>query len=257
MKNQKTLSYYGALIALLTMTSLYAVYAQTVEPVKVKVGDPIVSGAAIKPYKNLWQLTYSKPGREPIDAATWSDEVEAINVGGRALLKRTQVAKYSRRDITITTVNVFDPRTLAPISRDFKQSDGTYAHLDFGEHTIKSQRMAVPGGEVTQGQVTLDTPVFDFFGGMYGLLVAAFPLKEGFAATLPSLDESKDDIRWATFKVVRKEMVEAGAGKQVEAWVVETDDHGPMTFWLTKDAPYIIKLVYVAPGGVTATYTMI
>jgi hypothetical protein len=250
------LAYSAACLTLILLSPLLTVWAQTAEPSKVSVGDPMVKGSLIKPYKNVWRLTYSKPGREPIDAATWSDEVEVLQTDGRSLLKRTQIAKYNRRDITITTINVFDPRTLAPISRDLRRSNGTLNHIDFDGSSIKFRRVESPGGDVKEGAVHFDVPVFDFYGGLYGLLLATFPLKSGFTASLPSLAEDTDTIRWATFRVVGEELVEAGSGGKVKAWVVETDDDGPMTFWLTKEAPYVIKLVYVNPGGVTATYTM-
>jgi hypothetical protein len=251
------LFYPAGVLLLIFAGLLLPVEAQTVEPVRIKVGDAMVAGAVIKPYKNVWRLTYAKPGREPVDAATWTDEVEAVKIGGRSLLKRTQVATYPKRGLTTTLINIFDPRTMAPVSRDYKRNDGTFNHIEFEGISIKYRRVETPGGEVKQGDAHLDVPVYDFFGGLYGLLLTTFPLKNGFSASLPSLDENTDTVRWATFHVAREEMVEAGPGRQVKAWVVETDDNGPMTFWLTKKAPYIIKLVYVMPSGITATYTMI
>jgi hypothetical protein len=247
--------------ALLTALALVALplisVAQTVESKKVQVGDSVVSGLFIKPYTNLWKLVYTRPTGEAIDAATWSDEVERVQLNGRTVLKRTQVAKYKKNGITMTTVNIFDPATMAPIMRDFKGSQGLVKHVEFDGKSIKYRGNAAPGGETSEGTAELDVPVFDFYGGLWGLLLATFPLKAGFTASLPSLDESTETLRWATFKVTRREMVEAGAGKQVKAWVVETNDNGPMTFWLTKKAPYVIKLVYVTPQGITATYSMI
>ncbi|MBV8857535.1 MAG: hypothetical protein JOZ02_11440 [Acidobacteria bacterium] len=230
--------------------------AQDGGALKVRVGDPVVNGSFIKPYKNLWRLTYTRPSGESIDAATWSDEVERLRLNGRTLLKRTQVAKYTRNDISMTTVNVFDPKTMAPVSRDFRDSRGPLKQIEFDGRAIKYRGTSAPGGELKEGAARLDVPVFDFYGGLWGLLLATFPLKEGFTASLPSLDESTETLRWATFRVARAETVEAGPGKRVKAWVVETEDNGPMTFWLTKEAPYVIKLVYVTPKGVTATYSM-
>jgi len=92
---------------------------------------------------------------------------------------------------------------------------------------------------------------------MYGLLLVTLPLKTGFSARMPSFDENSDTSRWANFRVTREELVEAGPGKQVKAWVVETEDNGAMTFWLTRRPPYVIKLVYLYPNGLIATYTMI
>ena len=234
----------------------FAVYSQTADPIKIKVGDTMIVGSFIKPYKNLWQMTFSRTGQDPIIAGTWSDEVVVIHLSGRSLLKRTQIANYPKRGITLTTINVFDPLTMAPISREFSRNDGTFNHIDFAGASIKYRRVELPGGAAKEGEAHFDSPVFDFFGGLYGLLVTAFPLKAGFAASLPSLDENTDSVRWAIFRVVREEMVEAGPDRKIKAWVVETDDNGPMTFWLTKEAPYVIKLVYVGPQG-TWTYTMV
>jgi hypothetical protein len=50
-------------------------------------------------------------------------------------------------------------------------------------------------------------------------------------------------------------LLDAGGGKKAQAWVVKTDDNGPMTFWLTKEAPYVLKLVYVSAVG-TFTYSI-
>jgi hypothetical protein len=36
--------------------------------------------------------------------------------------------------------------------------------------------------------------IFDYNGGMYGLLLAALPLKEGFKATFPTLSEDRDEL---------------------------------------------------------------
>lgn len=230
-------------------------FAQMTEPQKVSVGDPVVSGAFIKPYKNLWRLNYTKPTGESMDAATWSDEVEEVTIDSRRLLKRTQVTKYVNGGNS-TLLNVFDAKTFAPVSRDFRRKNGMFNHIDFEPGSITFKRADAPGTDVKQGTVKLENPVYDFYGGLYGLLIAGFPLKAGYSATIPSLDEFTDNIRPATFKVLREEMVDAGPGKQVKAWVVECEDDGMMTFWLTKEAPYVIKLVYVDRKGMKSTYSM-
>lgn len=222
----------------------------------VNVGDPLIDASFIRPYKNLWKLTYTKPTGESMDAATWSDEVEEITIESRRLFKRTQVAKYKNGGSS-TLINVFDAKTFAPVSRDFRRKNGMFNHIDFASGSISFQRADAPGTDIKQGTVKLDRPVYDFYGGLYGLLIAAFPLKSGYSATFPSLDEDTDNIRPATFKVLREEMVEAGPGKQVKAWVVECEDDGMMTFWLTKEAPYVIRLVYVNRQGIISTYSMI
>ena len=113
------------------------------------------------------------------------------------------------------------------------------------------------------GQVDLNEPVFDYTGGMYGVLLAALPLHEGLTTTIPTLSEDRDEPDRVLVKVGKQELVDAGPGKQVSAWRVDTEENNAnqshSIFWVTKDPPYVIKLVTVIPTGnwVTVTISMI
>ncbi len=229
------------------------------DPVTISVGDGTFDGSFLKPYTNLWRLTYTKPGHEASVVALWSDQGEAVMIGGRPAMKRTQVAKYDKpKGLISTVVNVFDLATMAPLSLDFSRNDnGAYNHREVHGALIHFRRADSQEGEVHQGDVKLSVKAFDFFAGMYGLLLVTGPLRQGYTATFPSSAEDGERLRWATYEVTGKEMVTMGKEKHAEAWVIKTDDNGPMTFWLTKEPPYIIKLVYTNKDGVTATYEMI
>jgi hypothetical protein len=114
-------------------------------------------------------------------------------------------------------------------------------------------------GKTTSQKVKLDTPAFDFYGGLYGLLLAAFPLKPGFSATLPSVDEDTPTVSWLTFKVTGEEYADAGPKGRMRVYTVEAESNlGPMKFWLSRQAPYIIRLEYTAKdNGYTWKYQMV
>jgi hypothetical protein len=123
------------------------------------------------------------------------------------------------------------------------------------------------GSKPEEATVKLDQPVFDFYGGMYGMLISTLPLADGYAAEIPTFDTNKMAIDWVPVRVKGREVVEASPGKKVETWVVETPTklYGRMTWWVTKEAPYVIKAVLEVPeqedgsGKVAAiiTYTMV
>ena len=228
----------------------------------IAVGDPSVDGSFLKPYKNAWKVVYAFPGKEPLLVGTWSDELAPVDVGGAHLLKRTQMADYAKYHVVTTYTNVFNPKTMAPVSMDFKRSDtGEWAHRDFEKMLVKSRR--TDSGDETKiktGQIALKEPVFDYNGGMYGVLLAALPLKEGLTVSLPTLSEDRDESDRVVITVGKQELVDAGPGKQVLAWRVDTEGNyankGHSIFWITKDPPYVIKLVTVIPTGNWVTITM-
>jgi hypothetical protein len=252
------------------VTSLPVLGAQSVAsspaeaPLKYAPGDPAIDGSSLKPYKNAWKVVHAFPGKEPFLVGTWTDELAETEVGGRRLFKRTQTADYAKYHIVTTYVNVFDPKTMAPISEDFKRSDtGEWAHRDFDRASVKFSRQSSAQAKLETGELKLSSPVFDYNGGMYGVLLAALPLKEGLKVSLPTLSEDRDEQEWVTVTVGKPELVDAGPGKQVMAWPIDTEanyaNQSHSIFWVTNESPYVIKLVTIIPGAkwVTVTLSMI
>ena len=233
---------------------------------KLEVGGTGVDGSQLKPYKNAWKVMYAFPGKPSFLVGVWTDELAEVEVGGRRLLKRTQTADYAKYHIMTTYTNVFDPKTMAPVSQDFRRSDtGEWAHREFEGSVVKYRRgESADPARTTTGEIKLERPVFDYNGGMYGVLLTALPLqKEGYQASFPSLSEDRDEMEWVTITVGKQEMVDAGPGKQVMAWPVDTEanyaNKSHSIFWITKEPPYVIQLVTTIPTGkwVTVTMTMI
>ena len=211
------------------------------------VGDHLVKGGLIKPYKNRWKVTLATPSGQTTNAGTWTDEVEIIDFNGRRVLRRTQVKMNPRKPFE-TIINVVNPKTFAPIMSESKSSDGTFWRRDFDGQSVRGEELEKPGGSSKHFEAKLDVPVFDFFGGMYGLLLRTFPLKERYEITFPCefQDSSgKETVHWTTARVVNKERIAAGADKTVNAWVVDTEipAAGTYRFWLAENPPYIIRLV--------------
>jgi hypothetical protein len=183
-------------------------------------------------------------------------------------MKRTQVAKYPKKGIQLTFLSVFDPKTMEPLSFDYSRSDnGNVRHVEFQHETVTYSHTDSTGAKPQEATVKLDRRVFDFYGGMYGMLISTLPLADGYSTEIPTLDTTKMAIDWVPVRVKGRETVNAGVGKKAETWVVETPTklYGRMTWWVKKEPPYVIKAVLEVPkdesgsGDVAAivTYTMV
>jgi Protein of unknown function (DUF3108) len=253
------------------LISLFAVILLAAQPLyagsaRVEVGDAGITGSHLKPCTNLWTFTEQKPGGVAEEAGTWSDLLESTVYHEQPAMKRTQIAKY-KKGIELTFVSVFDPKTMKPFSFDYSRSDnGNVRHVEFESDTVIYRHTDSTGAKPEEASVKLDRNVFDFYGGMYGLLISTFPLADGYAVEIPTFDTAKMVIDWVPVRVKGRETVPAGSGKTTEAWVVETSTklYGRMTWWVTKEPPYVIKSVIELPksddgsGEVAAiiTYTM-
>jgi hypothetical protein len=241
-------------------------FGQTAEGLKIKVGDPVLNGKSLQPYTNEWRVSLRTPaGKETANAATWKDELKPVTRNGVACLERIQRATF-RKDGKIAgtteTVNVFSRQTLAPVSRSYirhasepGQEENT--RLEFDGLSVHLRQDS--NGRVTDRNVQMSQLVFDFYGGMYGLLFAALPLRSGLHGELPSINESEPTMAWVPFTVTGQVQADAGSKGKLDTWVVESNTNlGPMKFWISKEAPYIIRLEFSdKSNGMKWTYSMV
>jgi hypothetical protein len=258
----KTYPISFSIAVLLAVCSLHAGSA------RLEVGDAEITGSHLKPYTNLWRLTQQKPGEPSGEVGTWSDSLESTVYNSQPAMKRTQIANYEKKGIKLTFVSVFDPKTMKPFSFDYSRSDnGNVRHVEFGPDAVIYRHTDSTGAKPEEANVKLDRNVFDFYGGMYGILISTLPLADGYAAEIPTFDTNKMAIDWVPVRVKGRETIPAGAGKKTETWVVETPTklYGRMTWWVTKVPPYVIKAVLEVPKSedgtaeiaAIITYTMV
>jgi hypothetical protein len=196
--------------------------------------------------------TTKADGSTTPDAGTWTDQLEAVKCDDRDCFKRIQIANMKGKDGkvrgTTETVNIFYADSLAPLLRSNtrrvpSKHINEVTRVEFRGNNVVFEKN--DSGKRSKTSVSVPAPVFDFYGGMYGLLLSAFPLQEGYSATLSSADEFEARIKDVTFTVIGKEAVDAGPSGRRDAWIVESNtDQGPMKFWLSDQAPYVIRLEF-------------
>ncbi len=220
------------------------------DPVPISPGDGRISGSRLRPYTNAWVLSARYKDGHTEELGVWSDILRMRTVEGRKLYVRAQGMTYWNGK-TSSAINMFDPETLAPVASINVAPDGKSIARKFDGVHVQSTLVGAAGAAPALNKFDAPGPVFDFNGGMYGLLLAAQSLHAGDAGTIPSLDEFTDDYKPVRFKVTGRERIRAGAKGDVDCWVVEVEDgsSAPYKFWISDDAPYIIKLESPSPRG--------
>jgi hypothetical protein len=226
----------------------------------VRVGDAAMNGAPLQPYDNLWRVTVRRNDGSSEDLGLSSDHVRIRTIDGKPFLTRvegsTNVDSKSRplSSSFDMTFNVFDRQTMAPIHSEEYASDGSYMIRDFsGRHVVTvaaGERQAPP----RRTEMDADQPMYDFHGGMTGLLLAALPLRVGYTATLPGMGDTASDLN--LIRVVGRERIDAGRRGKFDCWAVEIGAApSRSTYWISKQPPYVIRAAVKSPRG-TAYWIM-
>ncbi|MCZ6834621.1 MAG: hypothetical protein O7G85_02500 [Planctomycetota bacterium] len=254
-----SISFLIAFLGSVTIVTPQETQSQT-EILKVQVGDGVVDGSFIVPYTNVWQMFQFDADGERTPTNTWTDKVELIEEDGRKLIKRTQIVLDDQGETVQTMLDWVDHKTLAPVKTEKSMTNGGTLQVVFDGLHIQGFMQQSPQGPKMKIDSTTEIPTYNW--GIYGTLLVGFPLELGYEAEFPTGSlapgESGADgtprmdvtLSWLKLKVIGEESISAGKKGQMDAWIVEVDQ-GPMNFrfWLSKEAPYIIKLVMTQPGG--------
>jgi hypothetical protein len=208
------------------------------------MGDGTLNGSFLRPYNNAWIYVAKSADGTVHPQGIWTDHMQWSVVNGKRVMLRVQGTTFLDGRAN-TIVNFFDPRTLAPIKSETHGVDGTIFRRTFDGSHITSVELAGSGDKKDPAAFDLPQAVYDFNGGMYGILLASLPLRKGLKGTLPAIADRDPALTAEPFEVIGRESVHAGARGNVTAWVVESThpDEYTMRFWLTKTPPYIIRLV--------------
>jgi len=220
----------------------------------IAVGDGSISGTKLRPYSNAWMFSFVKDGKKR-DQGIWSDVLRYREVDGKRLFERVQGMTYPN-GLSSVTINRFDPATLAPVYSELHTPDGKIVKRKFVASHIETHLTPAAGAQEQVTQADLPTQVYDFNGGMYGTLIAAQRLRIGYSGQIPAVGEFDDHYALVPFKVLRRETIPAGFKGRVPAWVVDVQGENPMTFWISDNPPYILRLTLPMNGG-EAVYDII
>ena len=231
-------------LALLSVSASPALARQD-EPI-VKLGDGVVDGSFIKPYACRWKLVGRGKDGSVKEMGTWSDDVRIETRDGKPVLRRRQVWNYGQG--TEGYFNLVDQKTLAPILSHYTNTPGLYYRFEYHDGGVRYQRSPLAMTEpMTQGDVKPSMPVFEFNAGMFGLLIACFPLAEDYEARFPVFPTFSPaaEPAWVDLHVEGREKVTVASGKEIECWRVIVNSPATdevMRFDLTREPPYVVRL---------------
>jgi hypothetical protein len=215
-------------------------------------------GSKLRPYVNAWRYDATMPDGTLRPQGIWTDQLMRTKKDGKDVFVRIQGTVYVNGKSS-SVINLFDPKTLAPISDQQTTMDGGLQKRAFRANEVETHLTGKGGGPDKVTVTPTPGALYDYYGGMYALLLATAPLKEGYQASFSSIDEFEDKPVPVDFKVVGREKAPAGAHGSIEAWKIASSRAGQydLVAWVTDQPPYVIRLNIILPDKRFYDWTMI
>jgi hypothetical protein len=221
-------------------------------PRKLAFGDPAVHAGVFRPFTSGWIEYDVRPDGSRVEKGRMSEELKVVTVDGRELLEdvqRTLTGPNKGDDMTFQ----LDRKTLAPVlMTSHDASAGTAARLDYAPTEVRVRcagescptALRTPGGGEVTKSIPLETPVYNFFHGPWGTILAAMPLSAGSRLSLPVFHAGRGTL-WMTFEVGEQEEVPF-EGRTIKAWRI-TSPMAKFVLHVAPEAPYWVH--YEGPSG--------
>lgn len=114
--------------------------------------------------------------------------------------------------------------------------------LQFDQNTMKGALNPHEGSDYEYREYNKVHPHEAFEPAVINYAITALPLKEGYTASIPTMDlNNGSEIIWANIKVEKREKVTIGS-KTFDTWKVISNGIRNKTVWVTTTEPYVIKM---------------
>jgi len=101
--------------------------------------------------------------------------------------------------------------------------------------------------------VNLPEVVYDW--NLYGMLLIGLPFEEGEIYRIPYWSQSLESVDYVTATIYGREIIKTLSGKSISTRKVNTNKG--LTFWLTKEKPYVIQLELQKPDDSVLLWEML
>jgi len=221
------------LIALLSIVSSHVAFAQQLD------------GTHFKPYSNKWKMySVDKDGKETL-FRIWTDYAQIIDLDGKTYVSRIQELYDAEMHLQDLWSNLFEKESLVPYRATQFRTSGDYQYFEFDKTSVATK---VQTGTTAPADNTFETGSQTYDWTLYGILLSGVDFKKGNTTTLPifipQAPNGKGSLR---ITVEDQETVKDDQGREHKTWRVSTSFG--LTFWLTKEAPYVIQLTLPTQGG--------
>jgi len=224
------------------------------------LGQPVTAtfdGSHLQPYVNAWRYMVTLPDGSVHPQGIWTDQLIRTQKDGKDVFVRTQ-GTVLVNGTTSTVVNVFDPKTLLPISDQQTLKGGGLQKRSFHSGEVEAHRTETPTAAEKRSVTALPGSFYDYYGGMYAFLLATAPLTPRYHGHFTSIDEFEDKPVDVDFSVVGRERAPAGPRGSIETWKIVSSRPGQydLVAWVTDQPPYVIRLNIILPDKRVFDWTM-
>lgn len=212
----------------------------------------MLSGDIIEPYTNRWKVFVTDGKSDKKLVRIWTDYTQILEIDGMRRVHRVQDLYSANYDLEQTWINVVDAETLSPLRYSIRGAGGSLSTLRFETDYLFYGTNQNNSDTFKMDSVLIENPVYDW--NLYGLLLAGLPFERKLIYKIPVWLSRQRAPGFVHVRMAGSEDVETLLGDSIRTQKMVTDKN--LTFWVTKEKPFVIQLTLDMPNGSTMIWQM-
>jgi len=222
------------------------------DTITVKSESNIIDGSFIQPYTNKWQVSTIDKNKKRSVVRIWTDYAQVLELDGVDYLHRVQDLYSPNMELQETWINIVSKKNLLPRRFTSQNALGGLLNINFDLDKVVIQSNANQQSYEPK-IVNLPEVVYDW--NLYGMLLIGLPFEEGEIYRIPYWSQSLESVDYVTATIYGREIIKTLSGKSISTRKVNTNKG--LTFWLTKEKPYVIQLELQKPDDSVLLWEML
>jgi hypothetical protein len=217
------------------------------DTIVVNYGDKLIDASFFENYTNEWKMSFFDKDNKLTKVQRWTDFGNIYKKNSQVYFHRIQEI-YNDKDSLLTLyLNTAKIPSLKPVQNATFSTNGTFNYSEFKAEKVKIKGILNPKKlDLKQALKTLKISVYDWT--LYGTLLASLDLKVGNVYTLPVFSmQNKNNYSSLIVSVLKEDTIETLSHKTFKTYKIDTNNG--LVFWVTKQKPYVIQLIYTLPNG--------
>ena len=247
MLNKILKGFFGCFL-FMSVTSAVLIAQDTVY---VQPGNGVIQGAFLEPYTNKWQVSVVDTAGNKSTVRIWTDYMHILELENENYMHRIQDLYSPGLQLQETWTNIVRVKDLIPRRFTSQNASGGLLNLQFEPDKIVIKSNA-EGREYTPEAVEISESLYDW--NLYGMLLVGLPFEDGQIFSIPFWSQATQSVDYVTAEIKEKEKISTLSGENIETQKITTDKG--LTFWLSKEKPYVIQLTLQLPEGSTMIWEM-
>lgn len=208
----------------------------------------LIDASHIKSTTNEWVVSYFK-SNTLINKRRWTDYID-VNSKNNTLFRKQEL--YQNDSLLTIWLNLTEYPSLKPIYNSANAPNTSFSFVTYERNKVSYLADSPGQNKINDSSKIFENDVYDWT--LYGILLTGLKPNSNVVYKIPIYigPKSTPQLNYLTVEFIKQINITDLKGHSFNCWEIQTNQN--LTFWISDQSPYVIKLKYKPNLNITVIW---